>query len=328
MGNVCNSDSSSKGDLGMQKAGKDRIGDDPTLVLPDFDEMRSLINKKAGDMDLDITRSQRDSASEDRSLILPACRGVSPTLLIKYYLVYNFYIDKYGDKNSNKKQFQQLFYELLEKSSNEPAEKQLIEQLKAEVQKESNQARQSLLLINYAFKSQFILESLNKVLLLSKDPKDLSYFIFPIHSLHRGISAAYPKETYYRRKDPIFIVAVLESREIDLLKKMEGNENYFFFSAFMRGFTDEQCAREAMKSINKNNKGKTFLFTVNFPYSPDNLNSAENNGFYICKNPDAEVKKKGDVLFNIMSSFKLEGRDGNECDLIYGELAAKEYMKE
>lgn len=50
------------------------------------------------------------------------------------------------------------------------------------------------------------------------------------------------------------------------------------------------------------------MFTVNFPYNYSSLNSAENNGFYIVQNADAETKKKGDVLFNIMTSFKLSNK--------------------
>ena len=110
---------------------------------------------------------------------------------------------------------------------------------------------------------------------------------------------------------------------------MDGKENYFFFSAFIRGFTVEEHARQQFKTINKGNKDKTILFTINFPYDYNKLNPAENNGFYICQDADDEVKKQGDVLFNIMSSFKLSGNTGkNEYDLNYGELAAMEYVKQ
>lgn len=41
------------------------------------------------------------------------------------------------------------------------------------------------------------------------------------------------------------------------------------------------------------------------------------------------MKKQGDVLFNIMTSFKLSGKTGsNEYDLNYGELAGMEYVKQ
>jgi hypothetical protein len=97
----------------------------------------------------------------------------------------------------------------------------------------------------------------------------------------------------------------------------------------MRGFTNEDLARQAFKNISKANKGKTFLFVVNFPYDYSTLNLAENNGFYICQNPDEEIQKKGDVIFNIMSSFKLNSKSSNfEYDIDYGELAYKEYKKE
>lgn len=73
-------------------------------------------------------------------------------------------------------------------------------------------------LIDYIFQHGFILEYLNKVLLFSKDPKNLAYFIFPIHALHNGIKATYHKSSYTKRTDPIFIVAVLESTEANILK--------------------------------------------------------------------------------------------------------------
>lgn len=66
--------------------------------------------------------------------------------------------------------------------------------------------------LNYAFKSSFIMEYLNKVLLLSNDPKDLAYFIFPIYAFHNSIKLSYQKASYNKRKDPVWIVAVLESR--------------------------------------------------------------------------------------------------------------------
>ena len=66
------------------------------------------------------------------------------------------------------------------------------------------------------------MESLNKVLLLSTDPKDLGFFIFPIYSLHNGIKVSYQKAGYKTRKDNIWIVAVLEDTEVSFLKKMEG----------------------------------------------------------------------------------------------------------
>ena len=89
---------------------------------------------------------------------------------------------------------------------------------------------------------------------------------------------------------------------------MENKENYFFFSAFIRGFTSEDDANQQFKLINKANKNKTVLFTVNFLHHYEKLSQAENNGFYIFKNPDEEIKKKGDVLFNIMTSFKLASK--------------------
>lgn len=62
-------------------------------------------------MDIDITRSERGTSSNSElSLILPACKDYSPTLIIKYFLIYSFYIGKYSDKNGDKLKYQQLFY--------------------------------------------------------------------------------------------------------------------------------------------------------------------------------------------------------------------------
>ena len=80
-----------------------RVSQDKTLVLPDFNDMKNIIKQKANEMDIDITRSQRGYKSSDQSLILSACRGIPATTLIRYYLVYSFYIAKYTDKKGNKK---------------------------------------------------------------------------------------------------------------------------------------------------------------------------------------------------------------------------------
>ena len=84
----------------------------------------------------------------------------------------------------------------------------------------------------------------------------------------------------------MYIVAALEGKEMDFLKKMDGKDNYFFFSAFIRGFTQENLARQEFKAINKNNKGKSVLFTVNFPQDYSKLSKEENNGFVVCENAD------------------------------------------
>ena len=89
-------------------------------------------------MDFDITRSSRNSGGADQSLILPACKGISPTLITRYFLVYSFYIAKYSDKNSKKDEYRKYFFELLENSANEPGEKEMVEKLKSDIQKESN----------------------------------------------------------------------------------------------------------------------------------------------------------------------------------------------
>jgi hypothetical protein len=98
----------------------------------------------------------------------------------------------------------------------------------------------------------------------------------------------------------------------------------------MKGYTDSKCANEAAKASRESNKNKqnTFVFTVNFPYDYSKLNTEENKGFYIYKEATPEIKKKGDVIFNIMSSFKLNSKTSKfEYDLDYGELAKLYYQK-
>lgn len=212
MGNMCNKDDRVSGELPDLGSSKGKVSEDPTLVLPDFSDLKTIINRKTGEMDIDITRSERGVNSDGLSLILPACKKYSPTLIIKYYLTYSFYISKYTDKNGDKRKYQQLFYDLISQMGKEQSETATISKLQSDIQKESNDAKQSLLILNYAFSSHFVLDYLNKVLLFSNDPKDLAYFIFPIYSLHNGIKLSYLKSTYNRRKDPIWIVAVLDSR--------------------------------------------------------------------------------------------------------------------
>ncbi len=88
--------------------------DDPTLVLPDFQAMKSLINKKTGELDINLTESIRKSSNySELSLILPACKNCSHSLIIRYYLLYNFHINKYSEKSSDKRKFQDLFLRLI-----------------------------------------------------------------------------------------------------------------------------------------------------------------------------------------------------------------------
>lgn len=112
MGNKCckGDETVDPGLLQTGTMGKTQISNDSTYVLPNMQEIKKLINKKTNDMDLDITRSARSSNSEDLSLLLPACKDISPTLITKYYLVYSFYMAKYNEKNSNKRDHQKLFY--------------------------------------------------------------------------------------------------------------------------------------------------------------------------------------------------------------------------
>lgn len=149
MGDACSKDSSAQGQLpDLSSTTRGRVSDDPTLVLPDFSDLRALINRKSGQMDIDITRSQRGtSGTTDLSLILPACKTYSATLIIKYFLVYSFYIDKYTDKNGNKNKYQKLFYDVLQETAKQKEEKDAVAKLKADIQKEGGDAKQSLKLI-------------------------------------------------------------------------------------------------------------------------------------------------------------------------------------
>ena len=96
MGNACsNDDSVNGGGFGNQTSGNTALIDDSTMVMPDFNDMRSLISKKVNDLDLDVTRSPRGVNSSDISLILPAAKNIPPNLIIRYFLIYSFYIEKY-----------------------------------------------------------------------------------------------------------------------------------------------------------------------------------------------------------------------------------------
>ena len=96
MGNACNNDGNVNGaGFGNQSSGNSGLIDDSTMVMPDFNDMRSLISKKVSDLDLDVTRSTRGVNSSDVSLILPAAKNIPPNLIIRYFLIYSFYIEKY-----------------------------------------------------------------------------------------------------------------------------------------------------------------------------------------------------------------------------------------
>jgi hypothetical protein len=76
----------------------------------------------------------------------------------------------------------------------------------------------------------------------------------------------------------------------------------------MKGFTSENHARKQFNKIQgenkKNGSNKTvFFFTVNFPFQAEKMETKHDYGFYI--NPDESMKPEGDVLFNIMNSFKV-----------------------
>ena len=136
MGNACNNDNNVSGDLpDIRGTSKGRVSEDPSLVLPEFADLRNIINRKAGELDMDITRSERGGAHSETSLVLPASKSHSPTLIIKYFLVYSFYIGKYSDKGADKRKYQKLFYELLDEVAKEKQEKESVAQLKADIQK-------------------------------------------------------------------------------------------------------------------------------------------------------------------------------------------------
>ena len=55
---MCSKDSTvNNGQLGDMSNSSLRVSKDATLVLPDFKDMKSLIERKTNEMDLDITRS-------------------------------------------------------------------------------------------------------------------------------------------------------------------------------------------------------------------------------------------------------------------------------
>ncbi len=65
------------------------------------------------------------------------------------------------------------------------------------------------------------------------------------------------------------------------------------------------------------------LFTVNFP-NPERLDPLNDFGFYT--NPDASTKEEGDVVFNVLNTFKIvTAFTKNEYDLEYGHLSALYY---
>lgn len=62
------------------------------------------------------------------------------------------------------------------------------------------------------------------------------------------------------------------------------------------------------------------LLTVNFP-SQDKLDPLNDYGYYI--NPDQSTKEEGDVVFNILNTFKVVTIfSKTEIDLEYGHLSA------
>lgn len=46
-------------------------------------------------------------------------------------------------------------------------------------------------MVKTLFKSKFIIENINKIPLLTNDPKDIAHLIFPIARLHRGIKKSH-----------------------------------------------------------------------------------------------------------------------------------------
>ena len=107
-----------------------------------------------------------------------------------------------------------------------------------------------------------------------------------------------------------------------MIKKMKGEECCFCFSVFMKGFTSESKARAQFNKIKKEGKDSertAFFFTANFKYKHDKMEAKYDYGFYV--NPEESAKAEGDVLFNIMNTFKVaDSYGGGEYDLEYGYL--------
>jgi hypothetical protein len=95
-----------------------------------------------------------------------------------------------------------------------------------------------MVVVNHMFHDKFIIENLNQILLKSNDPRDIAHIAFPIAAIFRGISRAY-LSLRSKIHNPIYIVAMLEKDEMDLINSMKNKNCCFAFPIFMRGFTGE-----------------------------------------------------------------------------------------
>lgn len=93
-------------------------------------------------------------------------------------------------------------------------------------------------MVKHLFHDKFIIENLNNILLKSEDPKDIAHVAFPIAAIYQGIYRAY-LTTRSKKREPVYIVAVLDSEEMDMVGSMKGRNCCFAFPTFMRGFTVE-----------------------------------------------------------------------------------------
>ena len=98
------------------------------------------------------------------------------------------------------------------------------------------------------FYDKFIIENLNQILLKSKDPKDIAHIAFPIAAIFKGISNNYLTDKP-KRSGPIYIVALLDGDEMNLIKSMNNKNCGFAFPIFMRGFTDDKMAHKQIKKV-------------------------------------------------------------------------------
>lgn len=62
-----------------------------------------------------------------------------------------------------------------------------------------------------------------------------------------------------------------------------------------------------MKKLKGLGKDRYFFFTINFPFKSDKMQSEFNYGFSISEEKNDIVKEEGDVIFNIMNTFRVVG---------------------
>ena len=83
------------------------------------------------------------------------------------------------------------------------------------------------------------------------------------------------------------------------------------FAIFMRGFTDAKAAQAKLKELKGQCPGKKVIkFIVSFP-DKKVLKKDSDHGYYISKEQNEHTQKEGNVLFNIMNTFKVTSKEGN-----------------